>query len=95
MTYYAYTLVFDSVRVSSQTLRSEIDKLEAIVNWHAVMPSMLLIATHLDADDVCDLLKEQTSLKSGNHFLVMDTNTDRNGWLPKSAWAFMREPGPP
>lgn len=94
MKYWAYLLSYDPVKTSPHELFGEINKIEEIVNWLAVYRGMLILVSEYDAKTLQKRLRTKTSL---NHerFLVVDLATDRQGWLPKSAWSLINEPTPP
>lgn len=88
---WTYLLSYDPLTVSPEKLLREIDRLPEVVNWATPYRGAILLVSELDAAGLANILRRKTRL-NGHRFLVVDTQTDRNGWLPKSAWSIMRNP---
>jgi hypothetical protein len=86
---YSYVIVFDGLTVPEFT--RAIDKLEkSIPNWYTVLPQTVFVVSPLDASKLSDRLREK--IPQIRRLLVLDANTDRNGWLPQAAWSFLKRP---
>jgi hypothetical protein len=90
--YYAYVVLFDGV--DPQTMTDEIDSLEKIiVNWYRpTLKNTIFVVSGLTAEDLAKSLRH--NIDGLTALLVLDAETDRNGWLPKTAWQFLRNPKP-
>lgn len=93
---WSYLLVHDLDASDAAKLVRQIDKLgEDFVNWHTLGQSSMLLASKWTAEGVSEILRRKTVLKHDALFLVVDTKSDRAGWLPQRLWDFMQDPGPP
>ena len=91
-TLYSYVVVFDGVTVPEFTRTIDRKLKKAVRNWFSVLPQCVFVVSALSASDLCDRLREEVpDLK---RVLVLDADTDRNGWIPQSAWEFLRRPRP-
>lgn len=87
-----YILVFnDSIGTISQ-VKNYLDKQPEILSWYYCMTHAIFIRSELTAKELTDLFREFSH--SRGRFIILDCNTDRNGWLPKKAWEFMRNEYP-
>jgi hypothetical protein len=55
-----------------------------------VLPNSFFVISGKSATEVSDVFRLFT--KDKGRFIILDVNTDRNGWLPKKAWDFVRHP---
>lgn len=91
---YAYALVYEAAEVDPDLLTAEIDKLDAktqVVNWWAPFAGFMVLVSPSSATRLVRLLRKRTSL-DGERFVVVDLDTDKNGWLPKHGWDFINDP---
>jgi len=85
---WSYVLVLDDT-IARQEAISLVDKLPAVKNWYACMDHVVFLVSDNVASDLAATLRPHLGKR---RFLLMDAGTDRNGWLPKQAWEFMRTP---
>jgi hypothetical protein len=73
---------------------SVIDKLSSIFpNWYKPpLDSTVFVVSPLTATQIREQLK--SLMPQIGYILILDAQTDRNGWLPKTAWEFLRNPKP-
>jgi hypothetical protein len=88
---WTYLFLFDDEVGSWERVKSFIDSRWEIINWHSYFANAFLIVSSLDASHLSDVITKNLTKKKGR-FLILDTDTDRNGWLPRSAWNLMGEP---
>jgi hypothetical protein len=62
---------------------------DIIVNWYYCLPNSFFIVSPYTAEQLSNHLH---SFSATGWFVVLDTATDRNGWLPKTAWELMNNP---
>jgi hypothetical protein len=87
---WTYLLVFDDKVGSHEKVRRFIDSRPEIVNWLSYFSNSFLIVSAKTANELTEIFLKLT--KKSGRFLIVDTHTDRNGWLPKEAWELMRHP---
>jgi len=87
---YAYVVVF-SGPVPVQTLKRVLDSAHfpQIEKTFACFPNAIFVATELSATELSKLLKRR--VRAIKRLLILDANTDRNGWMPKAGWEFFRD----
>jgi hypothetical protein len=88
---YTYLFLFDEEVGSYERVRRFIDSRPEIVNWHGYFSNAFLIVSHYTAGSLSELILKHLTKRRGR-FLILDTNTDRSGWMPKTAWDLMRTP---
>ena len=81
--YYAYVVIFDGVSVSEFT-RVVDRSSKTIKNWMTVLPNTVFVVSRQPASALVDYLRKK--MPGMKRVLVLDAKTDRNGWLPRSAW---------
>lgn len=94
MMLWCYLLSYDPTETLPQTLVRELDALhDGVVNWVAPFAGAIAVVSPLEGNELAQLLRQETSLRR-KRFVVLDTKTDRGGWLPKSLWALIHNPQP-
>ena len=83
-----YILVFSSSVGTREQVKEFIDSREEILTWYLCMSHAIFIRSNQDATGLQKIFKEFT--RDRGRFIILDCQTDRNGWLPKNAWAFLR-----
>ena len=88
-TLYAYVAVFSGPTMAEFT--TAIDRFDdQIANWLVLLPQTVFIVSPMNAGALTDFLRQ--NVPGIARLLVLDANTDRNGWLPKSGWDFLKHP---
>lgn len=88
---YSYVLIFSESFGTAEEVRELLDGHPNVYNWYYCLPNAIFFVSDLTATQASDSFRASRLPKTG-HFLILDTKTDRNGWLPKKAWEFMRKP---
>lgn len=57
-------------------------------SWWHYLPNTWLVDTELSADELYRSMKP--FLEDGDHLLVTKLDAERQGWLPKKAWEWIR-----
>lgn len=89
MTLWTYLMVFD-YSVSRSDVLDAVDDLPDAYNWYTCFPNAVFIVAGVSAWELSDKIKN--CLPSIGRFVILDTNTDRQGRLPKSAWSLIGKP---
>lgn len=88
---YAYLLVFDATVGTLEEVSRFLDKREDVFqNWMTILPSSFFVISDRSATELSDVFRTFTKNKA--RFIILDVDTDRNGWLPKKAWNFVKNP---
>lgn len=87
----SYVVIFDGVSVPEFT-RAINNFSNEIPNWYSVLPQTVFVASAYSASELTDFIRKE--VKDITRLLVLDAKTDRNGWLPKPAWEFLKNPRP-
>lgn len=90
--YCCYLLAYSEDFGDHENVRKFIDKRPEIVNWKRCFLGTYFIVSDRSAYELTDILREFS--KDKGNFIVADLNTDRNGFLPRAAWEFIRNPKP-
>ena len=83
-----YILVFSDSVGDKDQVKEFIDSRPEILNWYLCMSNAIFIRSKYTADQLSEMFREFTGDKG--RFLILDVDTDRQGWLPKKAWSFMK-----
>ena len=87
-----YILVFSDEVGEREDVKNFIDSRSEIITWYLCMSNAIFIRSQLAANGLQQIFREFT--KDNGRFIVLDCDTDRNGWLPEKAWQFMRNEYP-
>jgi hypothetical protein len=85
-----YLVVFGLTAGSHNAIKEFLDFQPEILNWATYMPRTFFVVSELTASSLAVVLRKLANGKA--RFIVLDVNTDRDGWLPTDAWEFMRNP---
>lgn len=88
---WAYILVFDDALGTRKEIQEFLDKRPEVLNWYACMSNAIFLVSERTASGLQAIMKE-FSVGKNARFVIVDANTDRDGWLPKAAWEFLRNP---
>jgi len=87
---WTYLVAVDNT-IDLMLLITALDREPAIDNWFMIMGTAVIVTSGLDAGGVARVVRKHTK---NRRFIVVDLDTDRNGWLHRSAWDFIRNSGP-
>ena len=65
-----------------------IDSMSDVLHWYRLFPNSFFLVSEKTATQ----LSSQIKGKASGRFLIADMDTDRNGWMPKKAWEFIKNP---
>ena len=88
-TKWTYLLLYSPVIHDYNKVRRFLDTNPAVLDWYVCLPHSAFIVSELTAKQLAGVFRSKFPK---GRFLVMDTATDRNGYLPKEAWDFMQKP---
>jgi hypothetical protein len=86
---WSYLLVYSNDLGTTDQVRAVIDNNVDIVNWYKCLPNAFFITSPQTASTLAREIRGQLGDK---RFIILDTQTDRSGWLPTKAWDFMKNP---
>lgn len=84
---WTYLLVFDA-DFGDRRVQRFLDKHPQVYDWVSCLPYSYFLVSDLAASE---LTAEFQKLGDGR-FIFIDTESDRNGRLPKSVWRMMKNP---
>jgi hypothetical protein len=87
---YTYLLVYSDDLGPHERVCKFLDEQPEILNWLVYADKFLFLVSERNANQLTDLFRRYT--KDKGYFIILDTHTDRNGWLPKLVWEFMSKP---
>lgn len=90
MTWWAYIVVFDD-SIHRKNMIDALDTMSGVGNWYACMPNAVFAVSNVSAGTLSKRIREAIEVK---HLIVLDMETDHQGWLPKKAWEFINTPRP-
>lgn len=86
----SFLLVADTTQVTLDELVAEIDRDDAVSNWHVMLPGTLALVSDLDVGALSDHIRGRWP---DLRFLVSELVPGRKaGWLPERVWDFMNQP---
>ena len=85
-----YLLAFSDVVGTHDEVKRYIDSRREIKYWSTYIRNTFFIVTDLTASDLADLILEYTKKKG--RFIIVDTASESNGWLPGNVWKRIRIP---
>ena len=91
MNRWAYILVFDDALGTRKEIQDFLNTRSEVLNWYACMSNAIFIVSDKTAATLQKLISE-FNVEKNAHFIVLDVNTDRQGWLPRKAWDFISNP---
>lgn len=86
-----YILIFSDSVGTRDEVKQFVDSRPEITTWYTCMSNAFFIRSGLTAKQLTDLFSKYTNEKG--RFIILNCNTDRNGWLPQQAWDFMENEG--
>jgi hypothetical protein len=86
---WTYLLVYSPAVADYPKVRKFLDETPSILNWFVCIPNTAIIVSDETALSLTERFRKRFSK---GRFLILDTKTDRNGYLPKTAWDLMQRP---
>ena len=88
---HCYLLIYNDALGTRDKIRKFLNEHEdQILNWRFDLPNTFYVVSTASADELYDTLKALRK-EEGARFLVTEVARNRQGWLPRKAWKFMRE----
>lgn len=95
MTSYCYAVLFNDTVGTREAIQEFLDSRDDVTFWHSCLPHCVFCTSTLQAGELSEAIGAHFGKDTGHRFLVLDTDTDRQGWLTKQAWHMMRNPTNP
>ena len=83
-----YIIVFSNSVGARDDVKQFIDSRPEFINWYLCMSNAIFVRSNSTANQITEIFREFT--RDNGRFIVLDVDTDRNGWLPKKAWEFLK-----
>ncbi|MGZ0708066.1 hypothetical protein ACWPKO_06980 [Coraliomargarita sp. W4R53] len=87
--HWNYILVFSDPVGTKDEVKKVVDEMDEVTTWYLCMSNAIFIRSNYDSASLSNRFREYT--KDKGRFMIIDLDTDRNGWLPKKAWEFIKE----
>lgn len=84
----AYIFIYNDEVGSRDELMEYIDSVPKILNWRFDMLHAFYLVSELDAEQLADKILEYSGGKG--RFLIAEIHHNRQGWLPKKTWRFIK-----
>lgn len=88
---WTYFFVYSDELGSPERIRKFVDEHPLISYWYQCLPNTYFLVSTLTASGLTNDVVQQLGKE---RFLILDTNTDRNGRLPRDAWDLMKKRSP-
>jgi hypothetical protein len=86
---WAYLLVFNDQAADRDSITEFLDREAMILNWFACFPSAVFLVSGSSAKTISERIRAKFP---GLRFFITEIPDDRNGWMPRKAWAFINNP---
>lgn len=83
-----YIIVFSDSVGDKDKVKNFVDSRPEFTNWYLCMSNAIFVRSRKTAHQITGIMRELT--QDSGRFIVLDVETDRNGWLPQKAWKFMK-----
>ena len=87
-----YLLVFNDDVGTMEQVKEFLNSRSEILTWYFCLTHAIFIRSSYTASTLQRVFREFTKDKA--RFIILDCKTDRNGWLPRHAWEFMKDEYP-
>jgi hypothetical protein len=84
--HWTYLLVYSS-EFNSKRVNAFMDKHPNITDWYICLPNSYIFVSDMSAQSISDEFRKYLG---NGRFLILDTNTDRQGILPQMAWDLIK-----
>lgn len=83
-----YIIVFSDNVGKRDDVKAFIDSRTEFTDWYSCMSNAFFVRSKYTAKQITDIFREFSGAQG--RFIVLDVDTDSNGWLPPKAWEFMK-----
>ena len=86
-----YFLIYNDDLGTRSQIKRFLDAQETIDDWRYDIPGLFYLISELTADELCQLIRNGLKQEeSGARFIVSEVSRNRQGWLPRDTWKFLR-----
>lgn len=86
-----YLLVYNNNLGDREAVKSLIESIPEIEAWRYDMPNCFYLSSDSSAQDLADLFLQRAPSANGGRFLITLITDNRQGYLPKDTWNFLRD----
>lgn len=83
-----YIFLYSNTFGSVSEVTELIDSIPQIVKWRTDIPNSFMLKSDLEAKQLADFI---IGKKANARFLISEITENRQGWLPKEAWNFIKD----
>lgn len=85
-----FLLVYDDDFGTYNEVRRLVDTCPGVDYWYRCLPNAIFLTSQRTASELTRTFLDRSGERG--RFLVLDTDADRDGWLPGRAWDLMNHP---
>ena len=82
-----YLLVYSPSLGNRDQIKACLNSLEEVMTWRYDMPNSFYLITEYEAQDISDAVRKYFNK---GRFLVSEISDNRQGWLSKDTWQFIK-----
>lgn len=83
----AYILIYSDVKMDRQDVQRWADAERKVITWRYDLPNSFYLVSENSASELADSFAETFGKV---RFLITEISTNRQGFLPKNTWYFLR-----
>ncbi len=85
----AYIFLYNDEVGTREQVKTFIDGRSEIVNWKYELPNSFFLISPNSAQELSTIIQSFTGEKG--RFLIAECGSNRQGWLDKGTWTFLKE----
>lgn len=83
-----YILIYSDLLGSKQEVIDLLNSIPIINNWRTDITNTFFVKSEETADEIADNIIEK---KANARFFISEISSNKQGWLPKDAWKFIKD----
>lgn len=86
-----YLFIYNDAVGNREYVKGIIESLSEIDAWRYDMPNCFYLSSDYSAQELTDVILGRIGEAPGRRFLISEISENRQGFLPKATWQFMRD----
>lgn len=83
-----YILIYNNTLGTLTEVTELLDSMSEITEWQTDIPNSFMLKSDLEAKQLANIIIEK---KPNVRFLISEITENRQGWLPKKSWNFIKD----